>query len=126
MSLKKSTKRGSTAARISALTDRLEWSWIEVRLAEWVFSEDSSVDVAVVPITADVIVYGNKTIPDTMFATKEILSKERIGIGHELFFRAYLFRAPEKIPTCQLFAVGQLPQCPANGLGQIGVKLEVM
>jgi hypothetical protein len=61
-------------------------AWTETELSDWIYSDDSSVDVAVAPISGKVLAYGHKFIPSTMFANSDIITTERIGVGHELYF----------------------------------------
>ena len=60
----------------------------------WYFPEDSSVDLAVIPIAPDVVRYDYLTIPTSAFATEDHIKSESIDVGDQVIFTGFFSSFP--------------------------------
>lgn len=89
-------------------------------LSSWRYSEDTSVDVAVLSWGPDAKIYDYLSIPVSMAATDEVISSHRIGIGDEVFLTG-LFSShsgkKKNIPIIRTGAIASMPEEPISTPG---------
>jgi hypothetical protein len=62
--------------------------------APWILPEDTSVDLAVLPLLGNTDVSDFKTIPIALFATTDVLSRNQIHEGEPVFFAGFFTQFP--------------------------------
>lgn len=60
----------------------------------WILPSDDSVDLALVPLAPDSTVYDFRPIPDSIFATEDVIKKELIAEGTKLVFTGFFYQVP--------------------------------
>ncbi len=60
----------------------------------WYFSTDGAVDLAVLPISPDQEKYDYVPFPSTMFATSDVIEKDEIAEGDQVFFAGFFYQFP--------------------------------
>lgn len=86
--------------------------WVEAGKAEWLCSDDSTIDIAIASISTDVLSRVHSTVPSSMIATSEILRREMIGPGHELFFPGLFvhhFGEKANLPIVRFGSIAAMP-----------------
>jgi hypothetical protein len=86
-------------------------SWLPTRLSDWVLPTAENIDLALYPISTgelDVLYY-----PVDSFATDEVIRRENIGIGDDLFIPG-LFKphggTPRNIPVVRTGTIAAMPE----------------
>lgn len=90
--------------------------FIPIRVADWIFNDDSRVDVAVAPIALNFSVCDHKLLPLEMFITPEIIARERMGIGDELFFPGLFSQRPGEKANLPIVRVGNIAAMPEEAI----------
>ena len=60
----------------------------------WILPKDDSVDLALVPMAPDVNLYDYRAIPDSIFATEDVIKKESISEGLKIVFSGFFYQVP--------------------------------
>lgn len=82
----------------------------------WNFSQDPSVDLAVIPFS---IVHDSDDIipvPSTMFATKEMFDAASVGVGDSLVFAGLFYQVPGALQFQPILRHGMLAMIPEEKL----------
>ena len=86
----------------------------------WIFPEDDSVDLALIPLAPDPGKIDYKTIPISKFATKDVLDVHRIHEGEPLFFAGFFYQFPgvKKLePIVRQGIIAMMPDEPFPFIG---------
>jgi len=67
---------------------------VQVPNPQWVFSQDPSVDLAVVPLGLDHKKFDFLAFPETMFATKDIIQSLQISEGDSVILTGFFAQFP--------------------------------
>jgi len=90
--------------------------FVPIGISDWVFSDDSRVDVAVAPIPLNFDVCDHKLLPLTTFMTPEIAIREEMGIGDELFFPGLFAQRPGEKANLPIVRVGNIAAMPEEAI----------
>jgi hypothetical protein len=60
----------------------------------WILPSDDSVDLALFPLAPPTDVYDYLVIPDSLFATDEVIKKESISEGLRILFSGFFYQVP--------------------------------
>jgi hypothetical protein len=82
----------------------------------WYFPSDDSVDLAVFPVLPDESTYDYERISTTMFATPEVIQKEKIVEGIPLLFAGYFYQFPGQKRAYPIVRQGLLAMMPEEEL----------
>lgn len=89
-------------------------TFVETKIENWIFHpKESNVDVAILNLAppADVVDY--RTIPLIMTATEEIIQKEEIGVGDDVFLTGLFvthFGSQRNIPIIRVGNIAAMPE----------------
>ena len=88
--------------------------FLPIPMSQWVFSDDSQVDVAVAPLAFDFKHLDHKVLPLGMFITPEVVAEEQVGIGDDLFFPGLFTQRPARVLISRSSGLGTSPPCRRN------------
>jgi len=83
----------SVAIRLN-LNDGSSQEFTSVGNLTWILPPDDSVDLALVPMAPDHNVVDYLSIPDSIFATEDVVKKESISEGNKLLFSGFFYQVP--------------------------------
>jgi Trypsin-like peptidase domain len=78
----------------------------------WFFPADDAVDLAVLPLAPDPAKYDYAAFPISLFATKDVIQKERIAEGDRVLFAGFLYEFPSPIRLEPILREGVLAMMP--------------
>jgi hypothetical protein len=62
--------------------------------ARWVYPIDEAVDLAVLPVMPDQMIFDYEPIPFSMFATKDVVEQRKITEGDSVLFTGFFYQLP--------------------------------
>lgn len=87
---------------------------VETEVKDWIFHpKESNVDVAVLALTPKPDVVEYRTIPFEMAATEEIVKKEEIGVGDDVFLTGLFVNhsgSKQNIPIIRVGNIASMPE----------------
>jgi hypothetical protein len=85
---------------------------VQIQNPRWVFPQDSSIDLAVVPLGLDHKKFDFLTFPETMFVTKDIVQSLRISEGDSVIFTGFFAQFPGRRKIEPIVRQGILAMMP--------------
>jgi hypothetical protein len=76
------------------LKDGSSREFTSVGNVQWILPKDDSVDLALFPLAPDVEVYDYRTVPDSIFATEDVIKKESVSEGLKIVFSGFFYQVP--------------------------------
>ena len=88
--------------------------FVETPIKDWIFHpKESNVDVAVLNLTPKPDIVEYRTLPFNMAATEEIVQKEEIGVGDDVFLTGLFvnhFGSQRNIPIIRVGNIASMPE----------------
>jgi hypothetical protein len=85
-----------------------------VPLDSWVMHDDPRVDVAVAPIAIDWPNTNQRMLPVGMFLNDEVIRREEIGVGEDLFFPGVFVHRPGEESNIPIVRMGNIASMPGE------------
>jgi hypothetical protein len=86
--------------------------FVTIPVSQWLFGNDPSIDVAVAPMQIQFIYWDHILLPLGLFITQEVIIKEEVGVGDELFFPGLFTRRPGDRANIPIVRAGNIAAMP--------------
>ena len=88
--------------------------YVETSITDWLFHpQEQNVDVAILNLAPPQDVFDYRTIPQDMAATEDVIQKEEIGVGDDVFLTGLFanhYGAQRNIPIVRIGNVASMPE----------------
>jgi hypothetical protein len=90
--------------------------YLGIPTSDWLYNDDPRIDVAIAQMSLDFHICDHLHLPLNMFINNEMIAKEEVGIGDDLFFPGLFTQRPGENANLPIVRIGNIAAMPEESI----------